>query len=214
MEKSTSASALEKIAGSPLTVAALTTVAAISGGILAPLLPALADTLATRRFQERVEAFMVDVNATLATEREAVREMTEEQLKVINECVLAAMQTTRDEKLAFLKAAVAGALTMKGMNSQESVILSRVLRDISVEEATFLVKNFRFSRVALWSEPAGEGQGETLVVDPSSPEGLTVSGLVALGLLVGAGSGYDALQTLIFTGITAKLIVLLGGPHA
>jgi len=96
------------------------------------------------------------------------------------------------------------------LQSEEAIILSRVVRDISAEEAAFVLRTFKFDGIHLMA--AQEGQQVTdniLRIDPSSREALIVSGLLSLGLLSPAEPTWDAPNVLRFTGVVAKLVALL-----
>jgi hypothetical protein len=85
------------------------------------------------------------------------------------------------------------------------------VRDISAEEADFLVTNFHYARIQLATNPA-EHEQETLGVDPASSQGLAVTGLQSLGLLTAAEPTWDDSGLLRFSPIVAKLLVLLREP--
>src|SRR5256885_1203182 len=91
-------SGVEKVAGNLATEAALTVVAALAGGPLAPLLPVLAKSLAASRQQQRVQQALVDVRQTLEAHEAQIRDLTDEQYKLLNESVLAILNTTQAEK--------------------------------------------------------------------------------------------------------------------
>ncbi len=87
--------ALERISGNVATESALTVVAALVGGPLAPLLPVLAKSLASERQKARLELAFMDINAALEEHGEQIRDLSDEQYKIINEAVLALLQTTQ-----------------------------------------------------------------------------------------------------------------------
>jgi methionine aminopeptidase len=155
IEKSTP-SAVERVSGSLATEAALTVVAAISGGPLAPLLPVLSKSLAAARQKARVEAELKAIHEVLASQAARVEALSDEQYKVVNETVLAVLQTTQEQKLKLLRNAVANALAADIGHAREAAMLSRIIRDISAEEAAFLATAFAYDGVQPMETQPGE----------------------------------------------------------
>jgi hypothetical protein len=201
-------SALERLAGSTATEATLTIVGALAGGPLAPLLPVLSNALASGRQRERVTEALASIDQTLNDHSSQLAALTDEQYKLINETVLAVLHTTSEHKLSYLRTAVRNALALNDLLPQEAVVLGRIVRDVSAEEAAFLVAHFDYERVQLAKTP-GEHEQRVLTVDPDSKEGLIVVGLVSLGLLTAAEPTYDDSGLLRFSAIVAKLLALL-----
>jgi len=202
------ATAVEKIAGSVATESALTVVGALAGGPLAPLLPVLAKSLASERQQRRIEAALSEIGSLLEAHDQALRNLTDAQYKLINETILAILHTTSDEKLSYLRRAVRNGLAMSEIQSEESVVLSRLIRDISAEEADFLVQNFSHERIqfGITSEPATPG---VFVLPEGGRNELIVSGLISLGLLIPAGPTIDDQGVMRFSNSVAKVLALL-----
>ena len=93
-------------------------------------------------------------------------------------------------------------------------MLGRVVRDITAEEAAFLIAHFKYDFVELGAR-AGEEEDEgmtILQVDRASADGAIVSGLMALGLLVPAGPTVQEAGRLRFAPLVAKVIALVGRP--
>ena len=200
----------ERVSGNLVTEAGLTAFGAIIGGVLAPLLPILAKSLASERQRRRVETALSDLASVLQQHEAALRNLTDEQYKVINETVLTLLQTTQEEKLKYLRAVVENSLSEDRMLPEEASVLSRIIRDISAEEIAFLLATFRYSGIALTElpQPPEQQQDNILHVSPSSREALAVSGFLSLGLVASGGPTWD-LTPLRFTRIVAKLIALL-----
>jgi hypothetical protein len=198
--------AVERVAGSVATESALTVVGALLRGPLAPLLPVLAKSLASERQKQRVEAALSEIGSVLEAHHQALQNLTDAQYKLINEAILAVLHTTSDEKLSYLRRAVRNGLAMTDIQPEESVVLSRVIRDISAEEAAFLVQNFSHKRIQLGtaSGPAG-----IFVVSEGGRSELIVSGLISLGLLIPAGPTIDDQGVMRFSNSVAKLLALL-----
>lgn len=212
MSESKQSSLAEKLAGNLITESALTVIAAISGGPLAPLLPVLSNSLAASRQQRRVEETLHEIQKTLEAQAEKIRTLTDEQYKILNESVLAILQTTQEEKLNFLRNVATNSLQAVDMHSQEAVILSRIVRDISEEEIRFLLHAFRYDGVLLSSAlEQSELHKNTLLVNPSSTDALSVTGLQSLGVLAPPETGWDG-GAMRFTSVVGKLIALLREP--
>lgn len=187
------------------TVAAV--IAALAGGPLAAMLPVLASTLASERQKERVEAYLSEVSQILESHGQALRALTDAQFKLINEAILASLQTIQNEKLSLLRNVVRQSLDMQDIAPQEAILLSRIIRDISAEEVTFMMKSFSYDGVVLAERYAVETN--ILSVPANSRDALLVGGLLSIGVLT---PGQPTLgQILRFSGIVAKLIVLLRG---
>lgn len=209
-------SALERTTGNVVTESALTLLAAVAGGPLAPLLPVLAKSLAAERQKARVEQALSEINQVLQNHEADIRALNDAQYKIINETVLALLQTTHTEKLKFLRYAVENVLTIPEILPDEAVILSRIVRDISAEEATFLIRTFSYAGILLFALKEGQKPtlDDVLFVDPKSKDSLIVSGLLALGLLVPGDTTYGGPNILRYSALVAKLIALLRKPDA
>ena len=186
-----STSTLEKVAGSLPAEAALTAIAAAAGTPLAALLPVLAKSLAAERQKQRVEATLLEMNGVLARHEAQLETLTDQQYKFINEAVLALLHTTNELKMSLLRNVVQNSLSVSELPDQEAVFLSRIVRDISAEEAQFLIANFGYERIWLNEIVPGESSRSTLAVKPNSPDGQVVLGLLTLGLVSTAESTWD-----------------------
>lgn len=207
-------SALEKVAGSIPAEAVLTAIAAAAGTPLAALLPVLGKSLAAERQKERVEATLREMNSILARHEAQLAHLTDQQYKFINEAVLALLHTTNESKMKLLRDVVQNSLSVSAFPDQDAVFLSRIIRDISAEEAQFLLDNFSYQRIWLSDLEPAESSVPTLAVKPNASDGQTVLGLLTLGLVSTAEPTFDDMGLLKFTSMAAKLIVLLGTPDA
>lgn len=207
-------STLEKIAGSLPAEAALTAIAAAAGAPLAALLPVLGKSLAAERQKRRVEATLQEMNDLLAQHGAQLAELTDQQYKFINEAVLALLHTTNERKMDFLRNVVHNSLSTRELPDQEAVFLSRIVRDISAEEAQFLISNFSFERIWLNESEPGQNEHPTLAVKPNTSGGQVVLGLLTLGLVTTAEPTWDDTGLLRFTPLVVKLIALLRAPDA
>jgi hypothetical protein len=204
-----SSSSLEKVAGSLSVEAALTAIAAAAGTPLAALLPILGKSLAGERQKQRVEATLLEMNNILAKHEAQLATLTDQQYKIINETVLALLHTTNESKMDLLRNVVQNSLSALALPDQEAIFLSRIIRDISAEEAQFLIVNFGYERIWLNESKPEKGERSTLAVKPNTTNGQVVLGLITLGLVSTAEPTWDDSGLLRFTPLAAKLIVLL-----
>lgn len=201
-------SPLEKVAGNTGTEIAATLLAAFSGNPVAALLPVLTNALASTRHKKRVEKAISEIAAVLEEHSEQLRGITDQQYKLINETILAVFQVVDEDKIEYLKRVIRNSLNDGDIKSQEAELLSRVVRDMSAEELRFLVEKFSYRRIQL-SKLNSPDTLEVLRVDAESREGLIVSGLISLGLLIPAEPTWDESGLYRFSNIVAKLIALL-----
>jgi hypothetical protein len=210
--KNNTPSAFEKGTGSLATEIALTTVAAASGGLLAPLLPVLMKSMSAQRQQRRIEEAIGEIHKDLEQQEEKIRNLTDAQYKLISESLIALRQTTQEKKIDYLRFAVSNALNMQDLQDQDAIMLSRVIRDISADEVAFLLRTFSFDGVIFGEETKlPEALGKVLFIQPESPEAMSAIGLQSLGVLAPPATGWDG-GTMRFTRIAAKLIALLRNP--
>jgi hypothetical protein len=211
------ATSIEQVAGNPLVQSGLTVVAALSAGPLAALLPVLATTLASERQKRRMEASLIDIDARLRSQEAALRNITDSQYKLLNETILTVLHTTSDEKLSYLQSVINNTIALENLPPHEAVHLSRLLRDLSAQEITFIIDSFSYDGIVLLTE--ADGDSESIVSKPeyqktrflklNSIEGQTVTGLISLGILAQAGQRYIDVGMYKFMPIAAKLIALL-----
>jgi hypothetical protein len=182
IEKPTS---LEKVSGSRLTEIAATLLGAASGSPMGALLPVLTNALASGRDRCRVETAIENLSLRLERQESKVRDISDSQYKLINEAVLAMLSTVEAEKHEYLQSVALNALDVADVEPQEATVLSRLVRDLSANEVTFLLANSEVRRV--WFNTRKPGEEGALHVVPDSSDGLVVSGLISLGLLIQAG---------------------------
>ena len=203
-------SAVEKFSGGLPLQATLTAISAISGAPLAALLPVLANTLAAQRQKQRVETTLQDIIAVLNAHDYQLKQLTDQQYKFIYEAILTLLHTTNVEKMKLLREVVHNSLFAPSFSDQEAIFLSRVIRDISVAEALFVLKNFSCEKICLIDKTEDLNiPPQTLPVNRNSTDGQAVAGLLSLGLVVAAEPMLDDLGSLRFSPMAAKLLVLL-----
>lgn len=212
------ATGLERVAGHPITEAALTfgtTVAATAlttfATPLLPLIPVLGKALAARRQEARIEENLQTIEKVLLHHEAALALVSDQQYSLINEIVLAAMGSTNDTKLTYLRNAVHNVLTLSDLQPQEAVVLGRVVRDMSADEARFLMDHHDADRISIGGADLTSAL-DHYCVDPASNEALCVYGLLSLGLLTPGEAMYDTMGMLGFSPLVPKLIALLSAP--
>lgn len=202
-------SALEAVAGNQVAQAALTVTAAVTGNSLLGAIPALMESLAARRHAQRIDAAILDINTCFEAMQVEVRNISDSQFKVVCESLDALRRTTEEEKIDYLKRAIVNAVGMCDLQSHSAAHLSRILRDMSGDEARFVADNFRYESVALGTFSVDD---RTLSVTPNSQDHAVVAGLLSLGLLEQGGEVIGTMGTMRFTPLAAKLLARLLQP--
>lgn len=212
-------SRLERVAGGPLVEVGLTAATAAAGAAVAtmaattllPLLPILAKSLAAGRQERRIARNLAAIEQVLIQHDDKLERLSDEQYALINEIVLAAMGSTNDTKLAYLQNAVQNALALSELPPQEAVVLGRVVRDMSADEARFLMDHHSAERISIGGADIASALNH-YCVDPNSNEALCVYGLLSLGVLTPGEAMYDTMGMLGFSRLAPKLIALLSSP--
>lgn len=140
-------SLLEKISVSLPAVSTATVLATYVGTPLAALLPVLSQAIASERHNKRVEKALEEIDLVLTQQEQRLKELSDSQYKLINEVILTVLQTTEQEKIEFLKTAIRNTLNQEQMPISTATLISRILRDITVDELLFLRKYSSISRI-------------------------------------------------------------------
>lgn len=204
----TEPSGLEKIASS-LPVKGAANAVGILGATVTPLaafVPFLVDSLASGRQAQRLESMFGELRVLTEQNAEKLKDMTDDQYKVVNEAISAAFYTINQEKIQLLKRAASNAFLNPDAVAELSDSLSRVIRDISAVEAAFIVRNFGYEMIVVTNDTIA--MEKTLAVKPHSPEEIILSGLINLGLLYSKASRWDAVA-FEWSPLVVKLIWLL-----
>jgi hypothetical protein len=199
---------LEK-ASSNLPVNVVANAIGIFGATIVPVaafVPFLVQTLASGRQSQRLEMMFAELNAVIGSHSEKMKELSDDQYKLVNEAISAAFYTINEQKLLLLKNAMMVAVEEPDIAASASDALSRAIRDISADEARFIVDNFRYTKlyIALGESP----DDKSLVIRPGSNEELLLSGLISLGLVYARASSFDAVRY-EWAPLVVKLIRLL-----
>ncbi len=202
-------STVENISGNLITGITATSVAALGVSItpLAAFVPFLLQSLATGRQAKRIDKSLAEINEILVAHKKAIENISDFQYKLICEVISAVFQSVNQEKIEFLKAAVKNTLTTNVVNDKNTDYLSRILRDISVEEAHFIIDNFQYKNI-FFGKVSSVSDGRLTIKEGSETE-IIASGLINMGLI------YSKIPTLgstkyTFSPVVAKLLVLLG----
>jgi hypothetical protein len=209
------ATAFERAAGNPVTEAALTLGTSVAAAALTsiatpllPLIPVLGKALAAQRQERRMEENLRAIEQVLLRHEAALVGISDEQYALINEVVLAAMGSTNETKLAYLRNAVRNVLALSDLQPQEAVVLGRVVRDMSADEARFLMDHQDVERISIGGTDLTSAL-DHYCVDPDSNEALCVYGLLSLGVLTPGEAMYDTMGMLGFSRLAPKLVALL-----
>lgn len=198
---------LEKVTGSLAVVGTATIAAAIAGGPAAALLPLLLATLASTRHKKRVESALSQIEKDLNKFPDKLENISDAQYKFINESIITILHSPDDSKIEFLKNGINRAAVNDRINLHQAGLLSRILRDITVEELTFLIECS--GKKIIFHETPKDGY---ISIKKLSMDDERARGLISLGLLTKevADGIWDDNGTYIFTSASEKLIELVG----
>lgn len=198
----------------------------IVGGAVGSLIPALAGIPASKRHSDKVNQAFVEINEKLEQEIESLKNINDEQYKIICETLGSLARTVELEKIEYLKTIVISSVSYSDYFGYESIQLSRIVRDISSQEIRFLIENFKYDSINVYSwnntedvfENSKEKELEDLRKRTSEKNGLlllsgseesaVVNGLVNLGVL-NPGELSIGVHVYKYSKISVKLIALL-----
>nr|WP_298146891.1 hypothetical protein [uncultured Pseudomonas sp.] len=137
---------LEKYSGGLSAGIGATTVAVLGSSItpLAAFVPFLLQSLASRRHSKRIEQALLEINEILRKHSEEIEGLSDPKYKLISESISAVFQSVDEEKIEFLKRAIDNAITSEEITEKNTALISRIIRDISVSEARFLIEKFQY----------------------------------------------------------------------
>ncbi len=203
MEK---ASKFETVAGSLPAQLGTTAIAAVYGGPAAALLPVLFGTLANKRHKKRVEIALEDIEKQIHALGDQFNNISDAQYKFFNESLITMLHSPDDKKIEYLKIGIKRSLAKDRLNLHEAGLVSRILRDITVEELCFLME-CEGKKIVFHNNP----KHGCLNIDKLSLDGERAIGLIGLGLLTkeqGEGMLSDE-GIYVFTPISEKLVELI-----
>ena len=190
MEKQTF---LEKVAGNTLTNLAVASAVAASSSYfpLAPLLPVLTGKLATDRYRKRVEKALEEIDVELSKHEEKINQLSDAQFKFINEGVISILFNTNDQKIEYLRRAVLNSINTEELKDDNAIVLSRILRDISVNEIQYLMEIKDYEQIIVYGGNFDSGDITKLHITPNDTQQISLlTGLAYLGILSISGSGF------------------------
>jgi len=179
---------LERAAGSLGTNIAATLVVASGGGYLAPLLPVLLNSLASKRYQDRVANALQEIDTQLNELKSEVENLSDAQFKLISEMISAVIHTTDEDKLKYLVETVPRCVSVAEIEDSEATIISRMLRDISMAELRFMLSIISLEEIVL-ANPDPSRKETIDWISPKTREAELLSGLVSLGIVIPTSGG-------------------------
>ena len=161
---------------------------------LAAFVPFLVQTLASGRQSQRLEKMFGDLTAVIESQAEKLKVLTDDQYKLVNEAISAAFYTVDEQKLTLLKNAIVNAIDEPDISASASDALARAIRDISIEEAKFVVTNYRYKYFFIGAMKSLGA--DSLSVQRDSTDDTLLSGLISLGLIYSPGGFNSEVQLL------------------
>lgn len=162
------------------------------GTPLAAFVPFLVDSLASGRQAQRVEKMFGELSELINAHSDQLKALSDDQYKVVSEAISAAFYTISAEKISLLKRTAANAFLNGEIVEKLSDPLSRVVRDISAAEASFVIRNFGYESFMISAEALEPPDlSSTLIIRPHSNDEVIVAGLINLGLLYSKKPKFD-----------------------
>lgn len=149
---------------------------------------------------------MIDINQILICHEDKLKELTDSQYKIINEIILTILQTMEQEKIEYLKTAVKNTFKQNRLNISVATLISRILRDITLDEITFLIRNAECSYIIFSGQPMNDHE---LSIDVHSKEGSIVSGLISLGLMVPGAATFEDIGRYQYSPLVGDLVDII-----
>jgi len=195
------------------------------GGAIPGLMQTLADIPVAKRHKERIDNALKELEVKLQPKIELLNAMNDNQYKIINEALSTISKTIESEKIEYLKKIIISSVEYSDYGDYESILISRIIRDITSEEIKFLIENFSYTSIEIYSwykenDNSKENQkklsdlrkkitksGGVLIL-PNSQEAFVINGLANLGVFAPAelSLGFHVYK---FSPISVKLIALL-----
>lgn len=208
----------EKFFGSLAVTAGGTLLAAssfASGSLFAPLLPVFTSSLATASQQKRLDKAINEIEALLASHQEKIDGLTDSQLQLIGDSSMVMFQTFSDDKIDLLRNSIINTVFERDIAEHESIVLSRVLRDLSCWEFKFLVSMTEHKTSLVMDEQYDkeESDPDRKRYDPGSNEDQIIRSLANYNLVKSDISGFGASLFYTITPIGERLIKLYTKPN-
>ena len=207
MSKQEKVSTFEKISSSKSVGLAAQGIAAFCTSItpLAAFTPFLIDSFASDRHKKRVENALADINKKLELHSSELKNISDAKYKFISESIAEIFKTIDSQKIDFLKNAISNSISSDDITSLNTDYLSRIVRDLSAEEAKFLIKHSQIKYIFLGDY---ENTEEILNIKPDSDDEVFFHGLINIGLIYSPVPVMDSTRY-EFSPIVEKLVQLL-----
>lgn len=199
-------STVEKLSGNSALNLASSVFSAYIGSPLVALLPPLLSIPAATRHKKRIEDAVKDINKSLEKMGNELNKVSDQQYKLINETFLTILRTTNDEKIKYLKKVITNGVNSSNLDDNCVTALSRVLRDISVEELLFLIKIKDYNKIYIDHQSE---ETDSLSISKNTKEFIFLTGLQSLGLLT-FNSQHAGVDVYYISELTFLLLGLLG----
>lgn len=205
---------LEKVTSNMTVNAAANLIGAYGSLInpLAALIPFLLQSLAGGRQMKRLEMMFADLDALSKEQGEKIKNLTDDQYKFVGEAIASAYSTINEEKLRMLQNAIKNSIDEPEITFSASEILARLIRDISPQEAKFVINNFHHKRIIVRKDaPSREAQSKEslFIIRTGTEEETILTGLIHLGILYSNDSIYGGGVEYDWSPIADRLIQLL-----
>lgn len=183
-------STLEKIGGNLGVSTGLTFIGALAGGPVAALLPLLSTSLAATRHAKRIDDAFRDLDSKLELVESSLRDLTDNQYKLIGETILALATSVNIEKIELLKSCILNTIEVTDINDSDITVISRALRDISIKQFRTLVQYRDSEEIVIYElvQTPKENDRRTWLVT-GAEDAISIFTLSNLGLLAIVASG-------------------------
>lgn len=174
-------SAVEKLSGALTTGVLMTAVGVVSGNPLAAFLPLLAATPAARRHKDRIEKSLTELHERLLPLESQLATLTDAQFQYVGELAGSIIRSTNEKKIEVLKHAIERGVASAEPIERFGTQLARLLRDITPEEAAFLLEHEKYKEILIDFDAKNESG--VVTVKRGTPDYELLGGLLTLGLL-------------------------------
>ncbi len=205
------ATKLEQFFGSLSVSVGMTLVAGSSfatGNLLTPLLPVLTNSLAVNRQQKRIEEAITEIEHILKQNENEIKNLTDAQFQLMSDLSNTIYQSYDHEKIKLLRNSIINTVYENDILEHESVVLSRVLRDISCWEFKFLISLLEYKEITVMdniNEQFTPRPNQKMIV-PNSNDDQMLKNLANYNLVKDDITGFGAVLFYSITPIGSKLI--------
>lgn len=172
---------VEKVSGALTTGVLMTAVGVVSGNPLAAFLPLLAATPAARRHRERIEKSLMELHDRLVPLESQLQALTDAQFQYVGELASLIIRSTNEKKIEVLKRAIERGVASAEPIEKFGVQLARLLRDITPEEAAFLLDHAKYKEILIDFD--AKGDSSVAMIKKGTRDYELLGGLLTLGLI-------------------------------